>query len=63
MLNKIFFKYFQTLNLEKKKRWKKEKNKEKIRKSLICYNTSFHEPNNSNILYPLFLIEKLVIWF
>jgi len=28
---------------------------------VINYHISFHEPNNSNILYPLFLKEKLVI--
>jgi len=39
----------------------KKKNKEGETQFVINYHTPFHEPKNSDILYPLFLIEKLVI--
>jgi len=40
---------------------KKKRKKEGRVQFVINYHTPFHEPNNSNILYPLFLKEKLVI--
>jgi len=39
---------------EKKRDGKKKKKREKRRKSLICYHTPLHEPNNSTYLLPLF---------
>jgi len=63
MLNKIFFKDFSNFNFRKKKWEMKKKNKEGETQFVINYHTPFHEPKNSDILYPLFLIEKLVIWF
>jgi len=67
MWNIIFFKDFQTLILEEKKRKKKtdekkrkKRNKERRAQFVINYRTPSHEPNNST---PLFLEEKLVIWF
>ena len=53
MWNKIFFKDFQTLILEKKEN-KRDGKKEKKRNSLIYYHTPLHEPNNSTYLLPLF---------
>jgi len=61
MWNIIFFKYFQTLILEKKKM--KKKNKEGRAQFVINYRTPSHEPNNSTCFLPFFLIGKLMIWF
>jgi len=45
----------------KKKR--KKRNKERRAQFVINYHTPSHEPNNSTCFLPLFLEEKLVIWF
>jgi len=55
MSNQIFFIHFQTLDLEKKRKKIDEKKRRENRKKsqfVIDYHTHFHEPNNSNILYP-----------
>jgi len=38
----------------------KRKKKEKRRKRLINYRTPFHDPNNSNILYPFVLDREII---
>jgi len=43
------------------KRKKKKEKREGRTQFVINYHTPSHESNNSNILHPLFLIEKLVI--
>jgi len=42
---------------------KKKRNKEGRVQFFINYCTSSHEPNNSTCFLPLFLEEKLMIWF
>jgi len=60
-----FLQSFSNLNFRKKKEKKKRemknkrKKKEKRRKSLICYHTPLHEPQQLNIFSTFVLIEKL----
>jgi len=63
MWNKIFFKDFQTLILEKrkKKREMKKKGKKKEEPNLLSHPFSWAQQLNKSFTFVL--IEKLVIWF
>jgi len=64
MWNKILFKDFQTLILEKKRkkdRWKKKEKKKKEEPNLLSHPSSWAQ--QLNISSTFVLIEKLVIWF